>query len=214
MAKKKDSKVSIAKLDEYLKGVKQDAVEVEVGGLVFEVKPMIDLADFHAMVNAAADAAFVFDEEAGVERYNAVYESYAHDIAIFTYVANFKPETASEKLFALSQCRAVMNKICEVWSENQRWSFEDAVSRQIDFKQKELLAAERKKLNDAVKQIEVASDSFMKFTALFEGMDTQKVMEDMQKIANMSELELGHAVVAAREGDFVEQRRAELQVLK
>lgn len=214
MAKKKDSKVSITKLDEFLKTVKQDVVAVEVGGLEFEVKTRLDLADFHAMVNAVVDASFVYDEELGAEKYDAVYEQYAQNIAVLTYVANFKPETASEKLYALSLCRPVMDAIYRVWDETQRWSFDTAVCDQIQFKQQELFATERKMLNAAAGQIEAATNSFMQFNALFEGVDAKEMMESMQKIANMSELELGHAVVAAREGDFVEQRRAELQVLK
>lgn len=214
MAKKKDSKVSITKLDEFLKTMKQDVVLVEVDGLEFEVKPLLSLADFHAMVHAVADAAFVIDEETGVEHYDAVYEQYARDIAALTYVANFKPETASEKLFMLSQNHAVMNKINDVWNESQRWSFNGAVTEQIAFKQEELLAAERKLLNDAIDQIETATNSFIQFNTLFENVDPQEMMDSVQKIANMNELELGHAVVASRDEDFVDQRRAELQVLK
>lgn len=214
MAKKKDSKVSITKLDEFLKTVKHDVVPVEVDGLAFEVKPLLSLADYHAMVNVVADAAFVMNEETGVEEYDAVYEEYATNIAVLTYVANFKPETASEKLYALSLCRPVMCKIYEIWDETQRWSFETAVGQQIDFKKQELFATERKLLHTATAQIEIATNSLMQFNTMFEDIDPQVAAQDLQKISNMSELELGHAVVAARDADFVEQRRAELQVLK
>lgn len=214
MAKKKDSKVSITKLDEFLKTQKQETVVVEVDGLEFEVKTLLDLADFHAMVNAVVDASFVYDEELGVEKYDAVYEQYAQNIAVLTYVANFKPETASEKLYALSLCRPVMDAIYRVWDETQRWSFDTAVCDQTEFKKQELLSSERKMLQDATAQIDIAANSLLQFNTLFEGVDPQELMNDMQKIAGMSELELGHAVVAARDEDFIEQRRAELQVLK
>lgn len=218
MAKKKDSKVSITKLDEFLKTTKQDAVstsvEVEGGMLEFEVKPLLSLADFHAMVNAVADAAFVVDEETGIERYDAVYEQYARNIAVLTYVANFKPETASEKLFMLSQNSYVMEEIFNVWSFDQRCQFECAVADQIEFKKQELLSAERHELQKAIEQIDKTNEVFAKFVTMIEGVDMTTLFADMQKISGMDEEQLGRAVVAARDPDFVEQRRAELQVLK
>lgn len=215
---KKNSKVSITKLDAFLKTMKTDAVETSVlidGEILdFEVKPLLGLTDFHNMVSAVVDAAFVIDEETGVEHYDAVYEQYARDIAVLTYVANFKSETASEKLYLLSQNDAVMEEIRKIWDTCQEHNFDVAVANQIVYKQKELLATERRELQKAVEQIDKAGDAFMKFIDMFKNINPNMMMEQMQKISDMDEERLGQAVVAARDQDFVEQRKAELQVLK
>lgn len=219
MAKKNNSKVSITKVDAYLKTQGRDPVRVAVsmGGeetLEFEVKRAVELNEFYAMVHAVADAAFVVDEETGLERYDAVYHKYAHDTAILTHVANFKEEMNGEKLFALAQQKAVIQAIMNEWDDTQRAAFDDAVSAQIDFKRMELLATERRQLMKATAQIEVVTESIRQMAATMQGVDMQELLQATQKIANMDEHELGRAVVAARDDDFVEQRRAELQVLK
>lgn len=219
MAKKSNSKVSITKVDEYLKAIKAEPVAVSVTAqdgtvLEFEVKPVLSLAEFHSMVHAAANASFIVDEETGMETYDAVYRRYAHDIAILTYVANFKSEMTSEKLFALALCSDVILTIMKHWSAVQFNAFNDAVVEQIDFKQQELLARERKLLAEATTQIEAVANSMNQLVAAFGDIDPQSLLGEMQKIAAMDENRLGHAVVAARDPDFVEQRRADFQVLK
>lgn len=219
MAKKSNSKVSITKVDEYLKAAKTEPVALSVTAqdgtvLEFEVKPVLSLAEFHSMVHAVANASFIVDAETGMETYDAVYHRYAHDIAILTYVANFKSEMTSEKLFALAQCDEILLIIMDNWNVFQRNAFNDAVVEQIDFKQQELLARERKLLTEVTTQIESVANSMNQLVAAFGDIEPQSLLGEMQKITAMDENRLGHAVVAARDPDFVEQRRADLQVLK
>ncbi len=218
MAKKKDSKVSVASIDRVLKTVPVDAVpvSVEVGGetIEFEVKPFVDLATFYHMVHEVANSSFVVDEDTGEERYDAVYQDYMTNVAILTHVANFKPETSSDKLYRLMLCPEVMDAIIHTWDEGQSISFGDAVDRQIRYKKDELLSSERHNLQNAVAQIDKANDIFAQFVALFKDVDLTKLMDQMQKISDMDEARLGAAVVDARDKDFVERRKAALQVLR
>lgn len=89
-----------------------------------------------------------------------------------------------------------------------------AVEEQIAFKRQELLCAERRQLQLAIDQLDQAGNAFQKFTALFEGTDPAQLLDAMQKISGMSEEKIAYGLVGARDQDFVEQRRAELQVLK
>lgn len=218
MAKKKDSKVSITSVDRVIK--KMDGavvpVHIEVDGaeLDFEVKKALDLNTFYAMVQYAVNVAFVFDESTGAERYDAFYHDFAIGTALLIYVANFKPEMASDKFYQLMQCESVMDHIYEIWSEEQYKSFCDAVNRQINYRKEELLAAERRKLQDATEQLIKGTNAFEQFVKMFEGVDPAQLMEEMQKITNMDEERLGRSVVNARDEDFVEMRRAELRALK
>ena len=218
MAKKKDSKVSVASVDRLLKAFNTQTVpvHVEVDGeaIDFEVRRLLDLGAFYNMVHAAVDASFVIDEATGEERYDAVYQQYAAQAAVLIHVANFKPETASDKLYQLMNRPEVMNKIYELWNLRQQDQFIDVVTEQVEFKRQELFASERRKLRQAVDQIDRANDVFMKFTALFEGIDPAQFMDGLQKIASMNETEIARGLVDARDKDFVERRRAELQVLK
>lgn len=217
MAKKKDSKVSIASVDRLLKAVDTDVVpvhvEIEGESIDFEVKRLLDIATFRNMVNEVSDVAFVVDE-AGNEQYDAALKQYAMGVALLTYVANFKPETASDKLYKLIHCPNVMNAIRDVWDRRQYDEFWDAVEEQIEFKKQELLSAERRMLQAAIDQIDKTNDIFAKFVEMFKDVDPNQLMEQMQKISNLNEEQIGTAVVRARDEDFVEQRKAELQVLK
>ena len=218
MAKKKDAKVSVASIDRVLKARPVDAVPVsaQLGEerIEFEVKPLLDLSTFYYIVHEAANAAFVIDKETGEERYDAVYHDYMVNVMALTYVANFKPETSSDKLYRLMHCPEVMHTITQIWNRDQRSSFIRAVDRQIQYKKDALLSVERSNLQKAVAQIDKANDVFAQFVALFKDVDPGKLMEQMQKITDMDEARLGAAVVDARDKDFVERRKAALQVLK
>lgn len=218
MAKKKDSNVSIAAVDRLLKVIDTKAVPVHVEAhgeaIDFEVKPRLDLGTFNSMLRSVVEASFVIDEETGEERYDSVYYHYAKQIAPLLYVANFKAATASDKLYQLANCPEVMGKINDIWDCMQRHEFETAVQGQVQFNQQELLATERRKLQQVVAQLDKANDLFAQFTAMFEGVDPRQMVTDMQKIAGMSEEQLAAAVVNTRDKDFVEQRKAALQVLK
>lgn len=217
MAKKNDSKVSIAAVDRLLKAVDTDVVpvhvEVEGESIDFEVKRLLDIGTFRNMVQMAVDVSFAVDES-GNEQYDAALKQYAMGVAMLTYVANFKPETASDKLYKLIHCQNVMNAIRDAWDWRQYDEFWDAAEEQIEFKKQELLANERRKLQEAIDQIDKTNDIFAKFVELFKDVDPTQMMERMQKIFNLSEEQIGTAVVRARDEDFVEQRKAELQVLK
>lgn len=217
MAKKKDCKVSIASVDRLLKAVDTDTVpvhvELEGESIDFEVKRLLDIGTFRNMVNEVSDVAF-FADETGDEQYDAALKQYAMGVAMLTYVANFKPETASDKLYKLIHCQNVMNAIRDVWDRLQYDEFWDAVEEQIEFKKQELLASERRKLQEVIDRIDKANDIFVKFVEMFKDVDPNQLMEQMQKISNLSEEQIGAAVVRARDEDFVEQRKAELQVLK
>lgn len=218
MAKKKDSKVSIASVDRLLKVIDTDVVpvHVEIGdeAIDFEVKRLLDIGTFNNMVHEVVDTSFVIDEVTGDERYDAVRQDYATQVAMLTYIANFKPEMTSDKFYHLMHCQAVMHKIHEIWSDEQYKSFVNSIYKQIGYRQDELLSSERRKLQEAIDQINKANDIFAKFVAMFEGVDPAQLMTEMQKICNMDEEQIGRSVVNARDKDFVEQRRAELQVLK
>lgn len=217
MAKKKDFKVSITSVDRLLKAVDTDTVpvhvEIEGESIDFEVKRLLDIGTFRNMVNEVSDVAFTVDEACN-EQYDAALKQYAIGVALLTYVANFKPETASDKLYKLIHCPNVMNAIRDVWDRRQYDEFLDAVEEQIEFKKRELLSSERRMLQSAIDQIDKANDIFAKFVEMFKDVDQTQLMEQMQKISNMSEEQIGSAVVRARDDDFVEQRKAELQVLK
>lgn len=218
MAKKKDSKVSITSVDRLLKAMDTDVVpvhvEIEGESIDFEVKRLLDIGTFHNMVHEVVNTSFVIDEVTGDERYDAVRQDYATQVAMLTYVANFKPEMTSDKFYHLMYCQAVMHKIHAIWSAEQYTSFVNSVYKQIGYRQDELLATERRKLQEAIDQIDKANDIFAKFVAMFDGIDPAQLMSEMQKISNMDEEQIGRSVVNARDRDFVEQRRAGLQVLK
>ena len=217
MAKKKDFKVSIASVDRLLKAVDTDVVpvhvEIEDESIDFEVKRLLDIGTFRNMVHEVSNVAFVVDE-AGNEQYDAALKQYAMGVALLTYAANFKPETSSDKLYKLVHCQNVMNAIHDVWDRRQHDEFLDAVEEQIEFKKQELLASERRMLQAAIDQIDKTNDIFAKFVAMFKDVDPTQLMEQMQKISNLNEEQIGTAVVRARDEDFVEQRKTELQVLK
>lgn len=218
MAKKKESKVSITSVDKILKAARRDPVEkqIQIGDevLTFEVKPFVSIDEFAAMVRAAVDAVFIVNEDTGFEEYHPEYEEAARFDAIIQIVANFKGEMSIDRVFDLLYCTDLEKEIMGVWSSSQLSRFISAVNEGIVAKLNGIHSTERTKLIEMSNQMDDAIESFQKIVETFAGMDADVMQKAIEAMAGMSEAGLAKAVVEARGDDFVEQRRAELSVVK
>lgn len=205
---KKENRVSITKLDDYLKAQDTGVVHYELPygdgkKLEFDVKRRLSVGDLHAAVHGVVNNAFVYDDEAGLETYDAVQEYAAAVTYVMTFVANFKPDTATDKLIALYEIPEICSAFM-IW--DQMKEFEDAVRKQIEWRQKELLSTERNLLQTASDKLSSATEALGEITSAFEGVDPNAMMDIMQKVVNMNEFEIGRGVLAAQP--------AELSVIK
>lgn len=197
---KKENRVSITKLDDYLKAQDTGVVHYELPygdgkKLEFDVKLRLSIDEFHDAVHGVVSNAFVYDEATGLETYDAVQEYAAAVTYVMTAVANFKPDTATDKLIALYEIPEICSAFM-VWEQAKE--FENAVRKQIEWRQKELLSTERNLLDDATTKLDAATESFEAFVKMFEGVDPDAMMDVFNKVTNMSEFDLARGVLAAQ----------------
>lgn len=201
---KKENRVSITKLDDYLKAQDTGVVHYELPygdgkKLEFDVKRRLSVGELHAAVHGVVNNAFVYDEATGLETYDAVQEYAAAVTYIMTFVANFKPDTATDKLIALYETGEICSAFM-VWEQMKE--FEDVVRKQIEWRQKELLSTERNLLDDATTKLNAATESFEVFVKMFEGVDPDTMMDVFQKVTNVSEFDLARGVLAAQPAEL------------
>ena len=197
---KKENRVSITKLDDYLKAQDTSAVHYELPcgdgkNLQFEVKRRLPIGDLYAAVQGVVNNSFIRDNESGMETYDAVQEYAATVTYLMTFVANFKPETATDKLVAMYEVAEIRSAFM-VWEQMEEFS--TAIRKQIEWRQKELLAAERTLLNDATAKLTATAESFEEFVKMFEGIDPNTMMDVFQKVANLNELDIVRGVLASQ----------------
>ena len=218
MAKKKDSKVSIASVDKVLKAVKMEAVArtVELGDESLEmcVKPLLSFDAFTRLVNESVNALFFEDEDLGVEVYHPEFECVAKAMALMIFVADFKPEMDTRRVFDLMYKTDVLEKIYSVWNKAQRADFEQAFERGVKDRRELIAAGERAKLIRLGIQMDSAALIMEKISAVFAGLDGDEVQNAISAMANMTEDNLAKALVRERGDDFVKARRSALEVVK
>lgn len=212
---KKESKVSINSVDKYLKARKSEpkSVTMECDGieLQFTVKCSLNWDDMMTMVYSAVNAVF-FDED-GEMVYHPEFEEIAQASAILTFVANFKDDMSMGRVHELMYA-GVVDKVKEVWNHQQRYDFENQFLRMVDHQEKLLIAGERDKLMKAGDKLDKASDTMKMIADAFGQFSTEQLQDAFNAISNMDELTLANAVIDARDKDFVDQRRAQLEVVK
>ena len=212
---KKESKVSINSVDKYLKARKSEpkSVTMECDGieLQFTVKCSLSWDDMMTMVYSAVNAVF-FDED-GEMVYHPEFEEIAQASAILTFVANFKDDMSMGRVHELMYA-GVVDKVKEVWNHQQRYDFENQFLRMVDHQEKLLIAGERDKLMKAGDKLDKASDTMKMIADAFGQFSTEQLQDAFNTISNMDELTLANAVIDARDKDFVDQRRAQLEVVK
>lgn len=212
---KKESKVSINSVDKYLKArnMEPQSVTMERDGfeLQFNVKRSLNWDDMMTMVYSAVNAVF-FDED-GEMVYHPEFEEIAQASAILTFVANFKDDMSMGRVHELMYA-GVLDKVKELWNHQQCYDFEDQFRRMVDHQEKLLIAGERDKLMKAGDKLDKASDTMKMIADAFGQFSTEQLQDAFNAISNMDELTLANAVIDARDKDFVDQRRAQLEVIK
>lgn len=199
---KKENRVSITKLDDFLKaqdnGVVHVALEFGEGKkLEFDVKRRLTVGEFYNAVEGVVANSFVSVDDDGVVEYSAVQASAATATYILTSVANFKPETATDKLVALYEIPAVRQSIVEVWGDQYN-AFLSAVKEQTEWRKREVLASERALLQGVSTKLEVASSALMNLTESFKDVDSNVMTSALEKLSAMDEMKLAQGVLSAQ----------------
>ena len=212
---KKENKVSINSVDKFLKSRNLDPVVVTLGkdenALQFTVKRMLNWTEMTAMVYNAANG--VFFEEDGETVYHPEFEEIAKASAMMTFVANFKSDMSMSKVHELMYS-GVLDAIQLHWMNQQRYDFEDQVRSIITARVKMMIAGERDKLMKISTKLDQASDTMKMIADAFGDISPEQMQDVVNAMSNMDELSLAQAVVDARDKDFVEQRRGQLEVIK
>ncbi len=199
---KKENRVSITKLDEFLKsqdrGVVHVALEFGEGKkLEFDVKSRLDVSEFHIAVDGVVASSFVPADEIGTESYDAVQASAAMAVYILTTVANFKPETATDKLVALYEIQDVRDAIASIWGDQYK-DFVVAVAEQTEWRQREILATERVLLQSVSTKLETATAALVNITDAFHDVDAATMSDLVEKLSAMDEMKLAQGVLGAQ----------------
>ena len=212
---KKESKVSINSVDKYLKACKTEpqTVAMECNGieLQFTVKRSLNWDDMMPLVYSAVNAVF-FDED-GEMVYHPEFEEIAKASAILTFVANFKDDMSMGRVHELMYA-GVVDKVKEVWSHQQCFDFEEQFRRMVYHQEQRLIAGERDKLMKASDKLDKASDTMKMLVDAFGEFSPEQLQDALNVISGMDEMTLANAVIDARDKDFVDQRRAQLEVVK
>lgn len=214
----KDKKVSISMMDRVLKSAGHETKTVVVpagdGTVELTVKAFVPLAEYAEMVNEVASSVFVVHDATGEEQYVPALYSAALSACILCHVANFKDEAGAQRMFELGFCPEVMHSIYTVWDPEQREQFVSAVKEQIEWKKQHILCGERAKLTQISAQLTSTAEAMEQVSSLFAGADGELMLKVFQNLSTMDEHQLGKAVIDARDPDFVNQRRARLEVIK
>ena len=212
---KKESKVSITSVDKYLKARNTEpyTATMECDGieLQFTVKRSLNWDDMMTMVYSAVNAVF-FDDDGEIV-YHPEFEEIAQASAILTFVANFKDDMSMGRVHELMYA-GVVDKVKELWNHQQLYDFEDQFRRMVDHQEKLMIAGERDKLMKAGDKLDKASDTMQMIANAFGQFSTEQLQDAFNTISKMDELTLANAVIDARDKDFVDQRRAQLEVVK
>ena len=212
---KKESKVSINCVDKYLKSRDTEPVTVTIGdndaALEFTVKRYLNWDEMTAMVYSAANGVF-FDND-GEEVYHPEFEEIAMASAMLTFVGNFKPEMSMGRVHELMYC-GVLSTIKELWCREQYGDFVDQFRRMVDHKVAMIMSSERSKLMKISDKLDQASETMKMVADAFGGISAEQMQAVINTMSNMDALSLANAVVDARDKDFVDQRRAQLEVVK
>lgn len=221
---KNNSKISVTSLDKLLKELNTDistvTLRAETESIDIEVRRTVSLQEFCEMVDEAAYSYFQYDGS-GQEYYVAGLGDFACDYVLLKHLTNLKTaedvegtEKQTDRLYALCVHTDLMRRVEEALPQKLVLDFREAVYHQVTFHKRQMLSQEKKALNDAIGLLDKATETFTKFTELFQDVDPGDMMAAMQRISAMDEGELAKAVVNARDKDFVEQRQAKLEVVK
>ena len=211
---KKESKVSINSVDKYLKARNMEpyAVTMECNGceLQFTVKRSLNWDDMMTMVYSAVNAVF-FDED-GETIYHPEFEEIAMASAVLTFVANFKEDMSMGLVHELMYA-GVLDKIKELWNTQQNYDFVDQFRRMVDHREAMLVAGERDKLMKISDKLDKASETMKIIADTFGDVSAEQLQEAVNAMAGMDAMTLANAVIDARDKDFIDQRRAQLEVV-
>lgn len=202
--------VSIRKVKTALKNMQNDPIPVTVtindSELEFEVVPFIELSTMRDMVQAVVDASFEVDTNTGMTTFDHTVHDYLTWALVLTNVANFKADIPADLMYRLVCNYDVRRAICQHWNPVQRESYFENVALQAEYRKQDVITANQKRLDDLTRQIEQASAMLLQVVQTTEGLDMHALGDSLAKLSALDEVELGRAVVAARDADFVQQR--------
>lgn len=199
MANKKNGTISATNVDKYLK-TRPTVEHVEIhygdgGVLELDIKKVVDTATFSMMVSRAANSVFIENEETGSVEYVPAFESVAVAEAVLTYVANFGDALTTSRVGALMYS-PVMKAVEENWDFDQRYAFNEAFRREVDYRCQMMLSAERHRLNLIGEQLERATNAFVQLNGMFEGVESADMNAAIKKLGAMDDNAIVEAVLA------------------
>lgn len=168
-----------------------------------EVKTTLAADEMVSFVDGITNALFVNDQYTPV-LYKLIYVK-----AILAYYTNLKEPISNEDLVVLVFDTDIVQKIEEKINQKQRQDLIEAIQKNIEAKQQELLNSKSARLESAIRQIELLTEATSKITEQFKEIDMKQVMESSMKLANIPERDLVNNIIDIKFGKDSNSKNAD-----
>lgn len=159
-----------------------------------EVKATLTADEMASFVGGIINALFLNEEYAPV-LYKLIYVK-----AILAYYTNLKGPISNEDLVSLVFDTDIVQKIEEKINQKQQQELIEAIQKNIESKQQDLLNSKSARLEDAIHQIQLLTEITSKIAEQFKEIDMKQVMESSMKLANIPERDLVNNIIDIKFG--------------